>query len=54
MPGNLIEGIGDAIFMATDGTVAIGSTPQQFREYIVTETHRWRKLVQETGIRLGD
>ena len=40
--------------LAPEGTVSIGSTPEQFRDYIATETTRWRKLVQDTGIKLGD
>jgi tripartite-type tricarboxylate transporter receptor subunit TctC len=34
-----------------DGAEAIGSTPEQFRQFIGGEAARWRKVVQETGIR---
>lgn len=33
-----------------DGWVLVGSTPAQFRQLIVTETERWRKLVADHGI----
>ena len=36
------------------GGVPVGSTPAQFREFIVSETDRWRKLVQERGIALNE
>ena len=31
-----------------------GSTREQFRRMIVTETARWKKRVQETGIKLEE
>ena len=34
-----------------DKTVLVGSTPGQFRQLIVNETERWRKLVAEHGIK---
>lgn len=37
-----------------DGSVMIGSTPEQFRQVIVREVNAWRKVVKETGIRLED
>ena len=37
-----------------DGTIMVGSTPEQFRQHILTETERWRRLIRETGIKLGD
>lgn len=33
-----------------DGWVMVGSTPAQFRQLIVTETERWKKVVQDNGI----
>lgn len=40
--------------LAPEGTILIGSTPEQFRQHIVTETARWRKLVQDTGMKLEE
>jgi tripartite-type tricarboxylate transporter receptor subunit TctC len=37
-----------------DGSFMVGSTPEQFRQMIVTETARWKKLVQDTGIKLEE
>ena len=34
------------------GGMTVGSTPVQFRQFVVTETDRWRKLVQDNGIKL--
>ena len=39
-----------AIFEA-EGGAPVGSTPAQFRQVIVTETERWKKVVQENGIK---
>ena len=40
--------------LEAEGSVMVGSTPQQFRQFLVTETNRNRKLVQDNGIKLGD
>ncbi|MCG3772105.1 MAG: hypothetical protein JW384_03307 [Nitrosomonadaceae bacterium] len=42
------------IVLALDqqGSIPIGSTPQQFRSLLVTEQARWQKLVEETGMKL--
>ena len=37
-----------------EGWVMVGSTPAQFRQMIVTETERWKKLVQDNGITVAD
>jgi tripartite-type tricarboxylate transporter receptor subunit TctC len=37
-----------------DGSSMVGNTPQQFRQVIATESERWRKLVQDTGITVDD
>lgn len=37
--------------LAPDGGEPVGSTPEQFARYIVTDMARWSKLVKETGIR---
>ena len=33
-----------------EGWVLVGSTPAQFRQLIVTETERWKKVVEDNGI----
>jgi tripartite-type tricarboxylate transporter receptor subunit TctC len=38
--------------MAADGGEAIGSTPEQFTQHLVTEIARWRKVVADTGVRV--
>ncbi len=40
--------------LSSTGSLAIGNTPEQFRQYIASQSERWRKLVQETGIQLTD
>jgi len=37
-----------------DDSILIGSSPDQFRRVVVTETERWRKLVQENNIKFDD
>jgi hypothetical protein len=32
----------------------VGSTPEQFRQWILRETTAWRKVVQDTGIKLEE
>ena len=34
--------------------ILIGSTPEQFRRHIAVEAERWRKLVNETGVRFEE
>ena len=36
--------------LEADGGIVVGSTPAQFRQLIVTETERWKKVVEENGI----
>ena len=38
--------------LADDATLMIGSTPQQFTQAVAAEASRWRKLVDETGMKL--
>ena len=38
--------------LADDATLMIGSTPEQFTQAVVAEASRWRKLVDETGLKL--
>ena len=40
--------------LADEGTVMVGSTPEQFRRHIINEINRWQKLVEETGIKLEE
>ena len=37
-----------------DGSLMVGSTPEQFKQLILTEIGRWKKLVVETGIKLEE
>ena len=36
--------------MATDGGEPLGTTPEQFRQHLIGEIARWRKVVQVAGI----
>ncbi len=38
--------------LAADGGVAVGSSPDEFRQHLLNEIARWRKVVQATGIRV--
>ena len=38
--------------MATDGGEPLGTTPEQFRQHLIDEIARWRKVVQLAGIRV--
>jgi tripartite-type tricarboxylate transporter receptor subunit TctC len=38
--------------LAPDGVQSVGSSPEQLREFIATDIARWRKVVNEAGIRL--
>ena len=38
--------------LTDDATLMIGSTPEQFSLAVTTEAARWRKLVDETGMKL--
>ena len=40
--------------LADDGTVMVGSTAEQFRQHIANESARWRKVAQDTGVKLGE
>ena len=40
--------------LEAEGSVMVGSTPAQFRQIIIEETVRWRKLVQENDIKLDE
>jgi tripartite-type tricarboxylate transporter receptor subunit TctC len=38
--------------LEAEGIALVGSTPVQFRQMLAGETERWRKVVQENGIKL--
>lgn len=38
--------------LADDATLMIGSTPEQFAQAVAAEAGRWRKLMDETGMKL--
>lgn len=38
--------------LAVDGSVAVGSTPEQFAQFIDAEHAKWSKVVREAGIRI--
>ena len=40
--------------LESEGAIAIGSNPEQFRQLLVTETALWRKVVQDSGIAMED
>ena len=40
--------------MESEGYNMVGSSPEQLRAHIASETARWGKVVQETGIKLGE
>ncbi len=38
--------------LESDATIMVGSTPEEFRKFIAEEAGRYRKLIQETGIKI--
>lgn len=38
--------------LAPDGVQSVGSSPEQLREFVAADISRWRKVVNEGGIRL--
>jgi tripartite-type tricarboxylate transporter receptor subunit TctC len=40
--------------MEAEGYNMVGSTPEQLRTHIAAESTRWRKVVQDTGIKLEE
>lgn len=38
--------------LATDGAESVGSTPEEFGQYLASEITRWRKVVKDAGVRL--
>ena len=37
--------------MLADGAEPIGSTPAAFQQHIAAEMAKWRKVVQQTGVK---
>lgn len=35
--------------LEADGTLIVGSTPEEFRDFLVADIEKWRKVVQATG-----
>ena len=40
--------------MEAEGSIPVGSTPQQFRQILATESGIWRKVVQDNAIRIAE
>jgi tripartite-type tricarboxylate transporter receptor subunit TctC len=40
--------------LESEGSIMIGSTPAQFRQFLVTDTNRNRKLMQDNGLKLNE
>lgn len=40
--------------LESEGSIMVGSSPAQFRQFLVTDTERNRKLMQENGIKLSE
>ncbi len=38
--------------LSPDGAQPVGSTPDELRQFIVTDIARWRKVVKDAGIKL--
>ena len=38
--------------LSPDGSEPIGSSPEHLRQFIVKDIARWRKVVQQAGIKL--
>ena len=52
----LVQAIKDPMVskkLEADGTIMVGSTTDEFRQYIATDIERWRKLIRDTGIKVG-
>ena len=40
--------------LAADGSIPVGSSPQQFNAHIKSEIAKWTKLVKEANLRLDN
>ena len=38
--------------LSPDGGEGVGSTPEQLRQFVITDIARWRKVVKSAGIKL--
>ena len=55
--GMFVQALKDPKIIKTlegDGTIMVGSTPEVFRRHIIAETNRWRTMIRESGIKMGD
>ncbi len=39
--------------LTDDGNLMVGSTPEQFRQFFQMDHNRWRKVAQDTGVKLA-
>jgi hypothetical protein len=37
--------------MSAEGAMLVGNTPQEYREYLLSEMKKWAQVVREVGIR---
>ncbi len=40
--------------VAADGSIPVGSSPEQFNAHIKSEIAKWKKLVKEANLRLDN
>jgi tripartite-type tricarboxylate transporter receptor subunit TctC len=40
--------------LQSDGTIIVGSTPQEFQKFITADAARWKSLIKATGIKVED
>lgn len=55
--GMFVQALKDPRIIRTlegDGTIMVGSTPEAFRQHLVTETGRWRTLIRDSGIKMDN
>ena len=63
-PGAAVQKINDALArvakmpaiiagLDSQGSIAIGNSPAQFKQYVASETVRWKKIVDGSGIKLA-
>ena len=38
--------------VANDGAALVGSTPEQFGQFIAADLSKWRKVIADTGVKL--
>ena len=45
---------GAIVSLEADGGITVGNTPRQFKQFIIFESDRLRKVVQESSIKLEE